>query len=72
MKVLIEFIDEGRMTRTGREGDLHVEKVDLVSKAKRGGMLRVIGDEMIENAIQHRLDIAQGPSWQGLEKEIRR
>ena len=60
------------MTRTGPDGDVHLEKVDLVSKAERRGMKRVIGDEMIENAIHHILDIAKGPSWKVLEKEIRR
>jgi len=72
VKIFIEFMDRGRMTRTGADGDVHLEKVDLVSKPERRGMLRVIGDEMIQNAIHHILDIAKGPSWKVLEKEIRR
>jgi len=72
VKFFIEFIDRGRMTRTCPDGDFHLEKVDLVSKPERRGMMRVIGDEMIQNTIHHILDIAKGPSWKVLEKEIRR
>ena len=60
------------MTTTGPDGDVHVEKVNLVSKPKARGMMWVISDEMIENAIHHILDIAKGPSWKVLKKEIRR
>jgi len=72
VKFFIDLVDRGRMTRTCPDGDLHIEKVDLVSMAKHRSMMRVIGDEMIKNTIHHILDIAKDPSWKVLKKEIRR